>query len=89
MLPSEIHTPCSQCGESKWSFHGTVDIPLMREIPEDLLKKHHKGLVKIDFEEYRLGFVKTTGFTCKSCGFTLMKDDKGNSYPQDYTDIEK
>ena len=80
---------CPQCGENRWSIHGTKDITLMKEIPKDLLEKHHKGLIKIDFEEYRLGSVKTSGFTCKSCGYTVLKDENGNLHPQNYTDIEK
>jgi hypothetical protein len=33
--------------------------------------------------------IKTSGFTYKTCGHTVMKDEKGNLYPQNYTDIEK
>lgn len=80
---------CPQCGGNKWSNHGTQDITLMKEIPKDLLEKHDKGEIKIDFEEYRLGYVKTSGFTCKLCGYTVMKDENGNTYPQNYNDIEK
>ena len=85
----QMTDPCSQCGENRWLNQGTREIPIMREIPKDLLEKHHRGEIKIDFEEYRLGHVKTAGFTCKSCGYTVMKDEHGNVTPWNYTDIEK
>lgn len=82
-------TPCPHCGENRWSSHGTADLTVLREIDPELLEKYHKGEIKIDFEEYRVGVLKTSGFTCKSCGYTVMKDENGNLHPQNYTDIEK
>lgn len=89
MMPIEMINPCPHCGENRWSNHGTNEIPIMKDIPKDLLEKHHREEITIDFEEYRLGYLKTAGFTCKSCGYTTMKDEKGNLYPQNYDDIEK
>lgn len=81
--------PCPQCAEKAWSNHGTTDVTVMDYIPHDLLEKHQKGLIKINFEEYITGFIKTAGFTCKSCGYTVMKDENGNITPYHYDDIEK
>ncbi len=57
-------------------------------IPEDLIERSKKG-EKINWDEYNFDRLQTSGFTCKSCGYIVMKDEKGNLYPQNYSDIEK
>ena len=81
----EMTKPCPQCGENNWSNHGTQDIAV---IPEELLEKDRNG-EKINWEEYNFDRIKTVGFTCKSCRYTIMKDEHGNVTPWNYTDIEK
>lgn len=85
LLPIEMTTPCPQCGENRWSNHGTTEIPI---IPHELIDRQNKG-EKIYWEKYDFERIKTVGFTCKSCGYTIMKDENGNMKKWDYTDIEK